>query len=92
MSITYEFDTNASGDNAHVLKVINSGEEVSIELGGSNSFETVIAGGTSILNPPEGKYWHVDMNTQQGGVHLGGEHGPVTMPHESSVEWYLSNI
>ncbi|ELR65869.1 hypothetical protein C942_00956 [Photobacterium marinum] len=92
MAITYEFNTDASGSDALVLKVKNTGPEVSLKLGGANSFETEIPGGTSVIAPPEGKYWHVDMNTAKGGVSLGGTHGPVIMPANSSVEWYLSDV
>jgi hypothetical protein len=80
MNITTDFTDSG-------LTIKNTGSnEVSIPLGGSNTFE--FSNGATIA-PPSGKYWHVNMNTAKGGVTLGGTHGPVNMPAGSSVEFYI---
>ena len=59
---------------------------VSVELAPGNAMRAANGG---VVNPPEGKYWHVNMNTAKGGVTLGGTYGPVNMPGGSSVEFYI---
>ena len=83
MNITIDFTDSG-------LTIKNTGSQAeSIPLGGSNKFE--FSNGATVV-PPDGKYWHVNMNTAKGGVTLGGTHGPVNMPADSSVEFYIDNL
>ena len=94
----YETVQNAIGKQMNVqidftddgLVIRNTGlEPMTIPLGPANTF--LFSTGTTI-DPPEGKYWHVNMNTAEGGVTLGGTHGPVHMPANSSVSFYVDNL
>lgn len=83
MDITINF--NGSG-----LTIRNtSSNAITIPLGPGNSFN--FPNGASVV-PPYGKYWHIDMTTAQGGVSLGGTHGPVNMPGGSSVVFYIDPV
>ena len=84
MNITIDFTDSG-------LTIRNTGSRTaSIPLDSGNS-AFAFSNNTTVV-PPEGKYWHVNMNAAEGGVTLGGDHGPVNMPAGSSVEFYSDNL
>lgn len=71
------------------LTIANNGESQTIPLAGANAI-TLPNG--SVVNPPAGKYWHIDTTRSSGGAVLEGTHGPLMMPKGSQAYFYVDNL